>query len=177
MPNDFVDWVIERWTEERPDLDVSSIAVVGRLLRIAGLIEQRLERLCREEGFSFWAFTVLTALRRAGKPYRLTPGQLQAAGMVSAAAVTKRIARLEELELVERLPDPADGRGALVGLTRRGLQVVDSLSERVLGEERAVIAVLDAGEREALAQLLKAVLLGLEGPRTGPTPRRVRAAS
>lgn len=177
MASDFVDWVIERWTEERPDLDVSSIAVVGRLLRIAGLVEQRLERLCREQGFSFWAFTVLTALRRSGKPYRLTPGQLQTAGMVSAAAVTKRIARLEELSLVERLPDPADGRGALVGLTRRGLQVVDRLSERVLEEERAVIAALDPEEREVLAGLLKTLLLGLEGARSGPTPRRVREAS
>jgi hypothetical protein len=47
MPHDFVDWVIERWRGERPELDVSSIAVVGRLLRIAGLLEQRFDRLCR----------------------------------------------------------------------------------------------------------------------------------
>jgi DNA-binding MarR family transcriptional regulator len=172
MAGDFVDWVIERWTEERPELDVSSIAIVGRLLRIAGLLEQRFERLCREQGFSFWAFTVLTALRRSGKPYRLTPRQLQSAGMVSAAAVTKRTTRLEELGLVERLPDPADRRGTLVGLTRRGLQVIDSLSERVLEEERAVIATLDSEEQATLTRLLRAVLLGLEGPRTGPTPRR-----
>jgi hypothetical protein len=38
---------------------------------------------------------VLTALRRTGKPYRLTACQLRGAGMVSAAAVTKRITRLE----------------------------------------------------------------------------------
>jgi DNA-binding MarR family transcriptional regulator len=171
VTDDFVDWVIGRWAEARPELDVSSIAVVGRLLRIAGLLEQRFDRLCREQGFSFWAFTVLTALRRAGKPYRLTPSQLQSAGLVSPAAVTKRIARLEELGLVERLPDPADRRGALVGLTRRGLQVIDRLSERVLEEERAAIATLDAEEKATLERLLKAVLLGLEGPKTGPTPR------
>jgi DNA-binding MarR family transcriptional regulator len=173
---DFVDWVMERWSEERPELDVSSIAIVGRLLRIAGHLEQRLERLCREQGFSFWAFTVLTALRRAGKPFRLTPGQLQSASMVSAAAVTKRIARLEELGLVERFPDPSDGRGALVGLTKRGLQVIDGLSERVLEEERAVIETLSAEEQATIARLLRKLLLGLEGPRTGPTPRRARGA-
>jgi DNA-binding MarR family transcriptional regulator len=172
MARDFIDWVIERWTQERPELDVSSIAVVGRLLRIADLLEQRFERLCREHGFSFWAFTVLTALRRAGRPYRLTPGQLQSAGMVSAAAVTKRITRLEELGLVERLPDPADRRGTLVGLTPRGLELIDSLGERYLEEERAVIASLDAKEQAALAALLRKTLLGLEGPRTGPAPRR-----
>lgn len=172
MPQDFVDWVIERWREERPELDVSSIAVVGRLLRIAGLLEQRFERLCREEGFSFWAFTVLTALRRAGKPYRLTPSQLHEAGMVSAAAVTKRVTRLEELGLVERLPDPSDRRGTLVGLTRPGLELIDRLAERYLEEERAAIASLDSEEQAALAELLKILLLGLEGPRTGPAPRR-----
>jgi DNA-binding MarR family transcriptional regulator len=177
MTRDFVDWVIERWTAERPELDVSSIAVVGRLLRVASLLEQRLERLCRERGFSFWAFTVLTSLRRAGQPYRLTPSQLQSAGMVSAAAVTKRIARLEELGLVERRPDPTDGRGALVGLTRRGLELVDDLSERVLEEERAAIAVLDAEEKAVLTELLRKVLLGLEGPRTAATSVTRRAPS
>jgi DNA-binding HxlR family transcriptional regulator len=142
MARDFIDWVIERWTQERPELDVSSIAVVGRLLRIADLLEQRFERLCREHGFSFWA------------------------------AVTKRITRLEELGLVERLPDPADRRGTLVGLTPRGLELIDNLGERYLEEERAVIASLDAKEQAALAALLRKTLLGLEGPRTGPAPRR-----
>jgi DNA-binding MarR family transcriptional regulator len=172
MPEDFVDWVIERWSEERPELDLSSIAVVGRLLRIANLLEQRFEQLFREHGFSFWAFTVLTALRRAGKPYRLTPGQLQSAGMVSAAAVTKRIGRLEELGLVERIPDPNDKRGALVGLTPRGLELIDTLGTRYLEEERGLIAALDAGQQDALAQLLRQLLLDLEGPRTGPVARR-----
>jgi DNA-binding MarR family transcriptional regulator len=172
MAQDFVDWVIGRWSEERPELDLSSISVVGRLLRIASLLEQRFERLLREHGFSFWAFTVLTALRRAGEPYQLSPSQLQSAGMVSAAAVTKRISRLEELGLVERVPDPNDGRGALVGLTKRGLKLIDKLGERYLEEERAAIAALDPEQQAALAGLLKQLLLGLEGARTGPSPRR-----
>jgi len=172
MARDFVDWVIDRWSEQRPELDLSSISVVGRLLRIASLLEQRFERLFREHGFSFWAFTVLTALRRAGEPYRLSPSQLQSAGMVSAAAVTKRIGRLEELGLVERVPDPNDGRGTFVGLTKRGLKLIDKLGERYLQEERAAIAALDPEQRAALAELLKQLLLGLEGPRTGPSPRR-----
>jgi DNA-binding MarR family transcriptional regulator len=172
MADDFVDWVLERWTDERPDLDLSSISVVGRLLRITSLLEDRFERFFREHGFSFWAFTVLTALRRAGEPYRLTPSQLQAAGMVSAAAVTKRIGRLEQLGLVERVPDPNDRRGTLVSLTKRGLKLIDTLGERYLEEERTVIAALDTEQRAALAQLLKQLLLELEGPRTGPVARR-----
>jgi DNA-binding MarR family transcriptional regulator len=171
VARDFVDWVIDRWAEERPDLETSSIAVVGRLMRIASLLERRFEELCRQEGISFWALTMLTALRRAGDPYRLTPSQLQGAATVSAAAITKRIGRLEELGLVERLPDPADRRGALVGLTPEGLRLVDRFAARYLEEERAAIAALDDGEQQGLAKLLRQVLLGLEGPRTGPTGR------
>src|SRR5262249_25754282 len=136
------------------------------------LLEQRFERVFREHGFSFWAFTVLTALRRAGEPYRLTPGQLRSAGMVSAAAVTKRISRLEELGLVERVPDPYDKRGTLVALTKPGLKLIDTLAERYLKEERAAIANLDPEQAATLAQLLKQLLLELEGPRTGPAARR-----
>jgi DNA-binding MarR family transcriptional regulator len=172
VAEDFVDWVIERWSEERPELDLSSIAVAGRLLRIANLLEQRFERLFREHGFSFWAFTVVTALRRSGAPYRLSASQLRSAGMVSAAAVTKRIGRLEELGLVERIADPNDRRGTLVGLTRRGRRLIDQLGERYLEEERAAIAVLDPEQQSALAELLKELLLGLEGPRRGPSLRR-----
>lgn len=172
MPRDFVDWVIERWSEERPELDVSSIAVIGRFMRIAGLLVQRFERLCRSYGFSFGALTVLTALRRSGEPYRLTPSELRAAGAVSGAAVTKRVTSLEALGLVERLPDPVDGRGTLVGLTPKGLEVVDELTERYLADERATIAVLDESQKRALADLLRLMLLGLEGPQTGPAPRR-----
>jgi DNA-binding MarR family transcriptional regulator len=172
VQRDFVDWVIERWAEERPDLDLSSVEIVGRLLRISGLLEQRFERLCDEYGFGFWAFTVLTALRRTGSPYRLTPGQLQSAGMVSAAAVTKRITRLEELGLVERTPDPTDGRGTLVGLTERGLDVIDGLVSRYLEEERSIVDEISDKDRATLARLLRGVLLRLEGPRTGPIQRR-----
>jgi DNA-binding MarR family transcriptional regulator len=171
VARDFVDWVLDRWAEERPDLETSSIAVVGRIMRIASLLEHRFEELCRQEGISFGALTMLTALRRSGKPYRLSPTQLQSAATVSAAAITKRIGRLDELGLVERLPDPADRRGSLVGLTPKGLQLVDRFAGRYLEDERAAIASLDDEEQGELAQLLRTVLLGLEGPRTGATTR------
>ena len=92
--------------------------------------------------------------------------------MVSGAAVTKRVAKLEELGLVERVGDPRDGRGALIRLTPVGRTLIDRLDVRYLDEERAAVAALDADEQVALANLLRRILLGLEGPRTGPTPPR-----
>ena len=115
---------------------------------------------------------MLSALRRSGQPYRLSPSQLHGAATVSASAITKRISCLEEQGLVDRLPEPADRRGALDGLTPKGLRLIDRFAERYLEEERAAIASLDARAQDDLAQLLREVLLGLEGPRTGPAPRR-----
>jgi DNA-binding MarR family transcriptional regulator len=172
VPHDFVDWVIGRWADERPDLKTSSTAVVGRLMRIANLLERRFEELCRQEGIGFWALTMLTALRRADRPYRLSPTQTAGRRHGLGAAITKRIRRLEELGLVERLPDPADRRGAFVHLTPKGLRLVDRFAARYLEEERAAIASLDDREQSDLAQLLRKLLLGLEGPRAGPAPRR-----
>jgi DNA-binding MarR family transcriptional regulator len=171
VADDFVDWVIKRWAEESPSLDTSSIAVVGRLLRVTSLLERRFEQLCRDEGITFWGFTMLSALRRAGSPFRLTPSQLQSAAMVSPAAITKRIDRLEELGLVLREPDPADRRGALIGLTSGGRELADRLGSRYLADERAAIAALDPREQRSLARQLKKLLLGLEGPRAGPVAR------
>jgi DNA-binding MarR family transcriptional regulator len=170
VPRDFVDWVIERWAAELPEVDTSSIAVVGRLVRIVHLLEPRFEQVCREEGISFWAFVTLNALRRSGAPYALTPSQLRSAGMVSGGAVTKRVAKLEELGLVERIPDPRDARGALIRLTPAGRRLIDRVGARYLEAERAVLEPLDADQRALLEDLLRSILLGLEGPRTGPTP-------
>jgi DNA-binding MarR family transcriptional regulator len=89
--------------------------------------------------------------------------------MVSGAAVTKRVAKLEELGLVQRVPDARDGRGVLIELTAAGRKLIDRLGARYLEEERAVVAPLDADEQEALVASLRTLLLGLEAPRSRPT--------
>jgi DNA-binding MarR family transcriptional regulator len=68
---------------------------------------------------------VLASLRRAGKPYRLTPTQLYNSLMLTSGAMTNRVDRLEAAGLVERLQDPADRRGVLVSLTKDGLKLID----------------------------------------------------
>jgi DNA-binding MarR family transcriptional regulator len=39
--------------------------------------------------------------------------------------MTHRIDRLETLDLVKRMPDPNDRRGILVGLTAKGLTLIN----------------------------------------------------
>ena len=101
-----------------------------------------------------WGFDVLAALRRAGTPHQLSPGQLMQETMVTSGTMTNRLDRLEELQLITREPDPRDGRGSLVTLTKAGMRAVDSAMEDLLDNERELLQNLSAKDRDVLADLL-----------------------
>ncbi|TGV46713.1 MarR family transcriptional regulator, partial [Mesorhizobium sp. M2D.F.Ca.ET.160.01.1.1] len=64
---------IEQWKRERPDLDVSPMAVIGRLNEVSSLIARdRLAPLFARFGLQAGEFDVLATLRRSGSPYALT---------------------------------------------------------------------------------------------------------
>ena len=165
---DLVDWVIARWAAERPDLDTSSIAVVGRLLRIAELLERRLDAACRAHGVSLAEFAVLSALRRAAGEAGLSPGELSRTLLISSGGVTRRVATLETRGLLTRTRDTRDGRGVLVALTPRGRHVIDTAAGPYLDAERRALASLDARARARLAGALRPLLASLDDP---PPPR------
>ena len=74
--------------------------------------------------------------------------------MVTSGTMTNRLDRLEELELITRQPDPRDGRGSLVTLTRAGIRAVDAAMEDLLESERELLSTLSVKDREQLAELL-----------------------
>ena len=149
---DEVDRLIAAWKRERPDLDLSPLAVLSRITRIARHLD-----IARRDAFGDlenWGFDVLAALRRAGEPHQLSPGQLMQETLVTSGTMTNRLDRLEELLLINRQPDPNDGRGSLVTLTRAGMRAVDSAMEDLLENERELLQNLSAKDREVLADLL-----------------------
>ena len=123
---DEVDRLVAAWRRERPDLDVRPLEVLSRVTRLARHLDRARRTAFAEHDLEVWEFDVLSALRRAGAPYVLSPGQLLAQTLVTSGTMTNRIDRLEEKGLVQRLPDPADRRGVHVRLTRRGKERVDS---------------------------------------------------
>jgi DNA-binding MarR family transcriptional regulator len=160
---DAVDRIIEQWAEVRPGLDVSPIGVIGRLHRVAALLDTELRTVFAAAGLGNGDFDVLATLRRAGEPYELTPSELSASTMVTSGAVTKRLDRLEGAGLVSRTVSRHDARGRVVRLTAEGLRLVDVTMERHVANEDRLLHPLDAGEREQLAGLLSRLLVGLEG--------------
>ena len=152
LERDEVDRLIAAWKRERPDLDLSPLAVLSRITRIARHLD-----IARRDAFGDlenWGFDVLAALRRAGEPHQLSPGQLMQETLVTSGTMTNRLDRLEELQLITRQPDPSDGRGSLVTLTRAGMRAVDSAMEDLLENERELLRNLSAKDREVLADLL-----------------------
>ncbi len=158
---DAVDRIVEEWEAERPDLDSSPIAVVGRTSRLARHIERRLGENFAAHGIEEWMYDVLATLRRIGPPHELCAGDLVERTMVTTGAITNRVDRLAERGYVERRPDPGDRRKVVVRLTPAGLAKVDEVAGPHLAIEDELLAPLSARQREALASTLRTLLLHL----------------
>ena len=159
---DAVDRIAEQWARERPELDVGPMLVVGRIHRVAELLDQGLRPVFAQAELGNGDFDVLASLRRAGAPYKLTPTELAGTTMVTSGAVTKRVDRLVQQGLVERSVSSTDGRGRVVALTRKGKQVQEHLHPQHLANEDQLLGALDADERRQLGDLLSKLLLSLE---------------
>lgn len=156
---DEVDRLIEAWTRERPDLDVTPMAVLSRVTRLAWHVERARRAAFAEHRLEAFEFDVLAALRRSGPPYELSPGQLVDATLVTSGTMTNRLDRLESRGLVRRMPHPQDRRAVRVRLTAKGRSRVDGALADLLDRERALLAGLTERQQVMLADLLRRVVV------------------
>jgi len=124
---------------------------VARLYLAVGRLSRALRRDAPDAAVGHGALSVLATLLQAG-PQRL--GALAELEGVSAPAMTRIVASLEQLGHVRRTPDPADGRAHLVALTESG----DGLVAH--GRSQRLVALAHRLERltpEARDRLMAAV--------------------
>lgn len=162
MNADPVDAILAQWQRERPDLDVSPMGIIGRVGRLAKHLERSIQETVSDFGLNGGEFDVLATLRRSGGPYQLSPTELFNALMVSSGTMTHRIDRLEQAELVKRIPDPSDRRGTLIQLTNKGFNTIEKAVDAHVANGHRLLLVLDEAEREVLAQLLSKLLISFE---------------
>jgi DNA-binding MarR family transcriptional regulator len=155
MEPDHVDKILEQWARERPDLDASPIGLIGRLHRLADVLNAELRSVFAEAGLGDGDFDVLVTLRRHGSPYELTPSELAATTMVTSSAVTKRIDRLERAGLVTRTVSTEDARSRRIRLTDAGFELVDRLMSRHVANEQRLVSGLSERDRAQLAAILR----------------------
>lgn len=157
---DEVDEVVTAWAREREDLALDAMHVWSRISRLAGILDAHRKRAFSEHGIEGWEFDVLAALRRAGEPYRLSPGQLLRETHVTSGTMTNRVDRLVARGAVTRDPDPSDGRGVLVALTEDGLSLVDAALASLVEVEEDLLDGWGESDRDRFADYLRRLLLG-----------------
>ena len=170
---DHVDFILDQWSRERPDLDYSPAGVIGRISRLAREIEERLEPTYASPGLDGGWFDVLATLRRAGPPYHKRPSDFANALMLTSSGATKRLDRLEDAGLITRQPDSSDRRVVLIALTDKGRNLVDEAVADHVANEHRILGTLTKAEQRQLADLLRKLQLGLppiSDENEGPSP-------
>lgn len=151
---DPVDVIISQWEREMPDMDVSALAVFGRLHRSYARYADLLGEIFDKHGINMASFDVLAALRRSGPLYRRTAGELAGIGLITTGGLTLRLDRLEQAGLVIRERDTDDRRVVYAQLTEAGLELTNRVAREHFANELHMLSGLSKSERAQLADLL-----------------------
>src|SRR5699024_9144279 len=127
--------------------------------RLSQHLDRARRRAFAEYGLEPWEFDVLSALRRSGEPYRLSPGQLVSEALVTSGTMTSRVDWVRRRGLVVRYRRSADRPGVHVALTSDGRRAVDGALDALLRYEAEVLAELDDEQARLLAEALRVLTL------------------
>lgn len=155
---DRIDVAIQLWQKERPELEVTAKAIVGRIIQLQGIFLEQVNQAFKPLQIHTGEYSVLCTLRVSGKPYQLTPKQIIKMVLLSSGGMSNLLEKLEQKQWIVRLPDPNDRRGVLVKLTEKGLALVEQAMTLHAQIEQQFTARLTPSEQAALTQLLKKLL-------------------
>lgn len=159
---DHVDFITQQWGQERPDLDVTAMGIIGRVARLYLAYQREMHKTFAEFGLNAAKFDVLATLRRSGAPYTLSPGDLLKATMVASGTMTNRIDRLEADGLVKREVNPEDSRSFLVGLTEEGFALIDRAVAAHVKTQARLLSGMSAQDVEIFKVLLSKAQLSAD---------------
>jgi DNA-binding MarR family transcriptional regulator len=160
---DHVDKFLESIRSELvPDIDLAVEGIVDRIMGISRRLRRLLEETLSEHDLSWGEWKVLGLLRHAGPPYRSSPGHLAERTDLSSGAMTNRLDRLEEANLIKRLPDPTDRRGVQVELTAAGHKAYEQSTSTQAAKETLIASALTEREKEQLNSLLRHLMIAFE---------------
>lgn len=158
---DDVDGIARAWARERPGTPVGSIGVITRIWRIGKILNDERRRTLHRLGIDAATLDLLSTLRRAGRPYALPPGELARLSLVSAGAISQRVARAEQAGLVRREKGGPDGRSVHVTLTTAGHRLLDRSVDALLTHEEGLLDALTPAQRDQVSDLLRVLLADL----------------
>ncbi|MCX5143558.1 MarR family winged helix-turn-helix transcriptional regulator [Streptomyces sp. NBC_00338] len=156
------DGVRDDWVRHNAGLDASAMEVVALVKQVSALFERAVEPLYEGAPLTAPEADLLIPLRYATEPAiarRLADNM----GM-SRAGVSKTLAKLEKRGHIERTPNPADRRAALVTITESGKRAIDQIFPRQVTTEAELLSGLGEDRTrvvDALALLARVMEDGL----------------
>ncbi|HET6297485.1 MAG TPA: MarR family transcriptional regulator [Kribbella sp.] len=163
--------IARAWERERPGTPTDSIEIVTPLWRLAKLFADDRRRLLADLGIDPATLDLLSVLRRGGPPYELSTRELTRRTLVTAGAISQRVARAERSGLVSRRTEPDKSRLVVVSLTPKGHALIEQTVDQVLTRESELVASLTPTNRALLAGQLQALLNDVQ-QKARPDPGR-----
>jgi DNA-binding MarR family transcriptional regulator len=163
---DDIDVIAQQWRTAGLSTDFNSMQIVARVLRLSKALETELAALHARYELKAGEFDVLAALRRCGEP-ALTPSQLYQTMLLSSGAMTSRLDRLENKQLIVRKHCSHDRRSIRVSLTAKGKTLIDTVYPAHFRLIASLLSAIPAAEKNQLSQLLRNCLHKLENAEVG----------
>ena len=159
---DRVDKIIQQWHRERPDLNVESMEIIGRIKQLSQHLSREMEKTFSIYGLNGPSFDVLATLRRSGEPYALSPSDLMNSTMVTSGTMTNRINQLVKVGLVERRLNPQDARSFVISLTKEGHALIDRVLNEHVKTQTQLTSLLTEEDKKTFNSILRKFLASME---------------
>ena len=141
LPFDPIERAADNWRERWGDARRMRLAT--SIMRAQQILINTYDDVLRPHGLTFARFEALALLRfsRSGAlPMKIIGDRLQ----VHPTSVTNTVERLAAAGLVERRPNPRDGRGVLAAITETGREVVDAAAADLMRVDFALAGLADS---------------------------------
>lgn len=120
-------------------------------------IMQYSDKIFANHGFTTLEFDVLATLIRIADNGRMKPSEIYKNLIVSSGGITKVLKKLEQLQLITRIPDPDDKRSHWVEITPKGEMVgLDILKEVIQAHKNNLKAT--AKELQSMGDKLEKIV-------------------
>jgi DNA-binding MarR family transcriptional regulator len=153
LPFDPIDRAGEIWAQTWGP--ASAMRVATSVMRVQQILLGLYDETLRPHGLTFARYEALVLLRFSSTgalPLKVIGSRL----MVHPTSVTNTIVRLAAAGLVERRPNPRDGRGVLAAITDEGRRVAEAATKDLLAADFG-LTVLTEAEREAMFDAMRKI--------------------
>lgn len=154
--------ILDHIQQQRPFDTLEEEVFVGLQLAANRLMEPWARYLRESADLTEVQYNVLRILRGAS-PGGLRVQELACRLITRSPDVTRLIDRLAGRSLVDRRPDPEDGRAVRVHITASGLARLKPLDDRARAMLGGLLGGMDRGKLELLRDVLEEVLDGVQG--------------